>query len=120
MTPNNVFVYVSAPYNTKDEFAPARLRQYCRRIYEMGYIPICPILMFQQMMSASEPMEYEICHEMALLLVPRCRVLVVCGSVCTDKMRDEINVARRAGKFITSFNGLDAIERLIKGGRKEL
>ena len=100
---NRAFVYVCAP---RDGFANSRLKNYCRQLYDMGYLPICPHLMFGSFLSEDTPEERENCHAMAMDVLRRCRVLAVCSNELTEDMEKEIFLAKRLGIVTTSLAGI--------------
>ena len=70
------FAYVCAA----PDAAPRLLKRYCRKIYELGYVPICPKLsdsQYLQMENADEKREFQNISRQKLC---RCRMLVVCGN----------------------------------------
>ena len=71
------FAYICASAET----APRILKRYCRTVYELGYVPICPALNDAQYLVLSNADELRDLHSIALQKLARCRMLVVCGSV---------------------------------------
>ena len=70
------FAYICADA----EATPRLLRRYCRKVYELGYVPICPKLsdsQYLQMENADEKREFQNISRQKLC---RCRMLVVCGN----------------------------------------
>ena len=47
------FAYICAAQDA----APRLLRRYCHKVYELGYVPICPKLSLPQYLSADVPEE---------------------------------------------------------------
>lgn len=58
--------------------------KYCRNVYEAGYFPICPRLMHTDFLDDKVPQEHSDRLTMAMELLRRCHIVVVCGSA-TDK-----------------------------------
>lgn len=81
---------------------------YCRMVYEAGYIPICPYIHFNHILDAEKPREQKDGLDMALELLNRCSLLVLCGSSITEQMQCEIIHARKRNKITTSLDGLIA------------
>lgn len=87
--------YVCSPYKGDIEANTDRARFYCRQVYEAGYIPLAPHLLFPQFLSESVPEEREAGLEMGIQLLAGCRTLVVCGDEVTEGMAREIKHAER-------------------------
>ena len=98
------FAYVCA-----DEGAPTRLlKKYCRKIYELGYIPICPKLSDGQYLAESAD-ERKALQEIARQKLTRCRMLVACGSEISGTMAAEIALAEKRNLICTTLEGLARI-----------
>ena len=110
-----VFAYVSAPYRGNKKQNLDRMREYCRELYEMGYTPICPYLLFPQFLSDDIPEQRKAQSEMALALLRRCRVLVVCSGGINEEMETEILLAKRLDIVATTMDG---IRRISQYGQK--
>ena len=65
------------------EESRVKVQKYCRKIYELGYVPICP---------------------------RRCRMVVVCGKEVTGTMNTEISMADRLHIICTTLDGLVQIK----------
>ena len=97
-----VFAYVCV-----DEGAPMRLlKKYCRKIYELGYIPICPKLSDSQYLAAENADERKALQEIARQKLGRCRMLVACGSEISTTMAAEIGLAEKRNLVCTTLEGL--------------
>ena len=111
---NHSFAYVSAPVfegrSTKE------LREYCRELYELGYLPICPNIMFSQFLADDIPEEREESKAMSLELLRRCRVVVVCTNDITENMEKEILLAKKLGITATTLAGIRRIAAHTKKG----
>ena len=91
---NKTFAYVCAPTNHATGFASSKLKEYSKTLFELGYVPICPCMMFSRFLSESVPEQREARRSMSLELLRRCRVLVVCSDELTEKME-----APRYGRY---------------------
>ena len=99
------FAYVCAA-----EDAPTRLlKKYCRKIYELGYIPICPKLSDSQYLAAENADERKALQEIARQKLGRCRMLVACGSEISSTMAAEIGLAEKRNLICTTLEGLAKI-----------
>ena len=105
---NRSFAYVSAPAiegrNNK------KLREYCRELYDLGYLPVCPSIMFSQFLADEIP------KTMSLDLLRRCRVVVVCTNDITEDMEKEILLAKKLGITATTLAGIRRIATHTKKG----
>ena len=100
------FAYVCAA----PDAAPRLLKRYCRKIYELGYVPICPKLsdsQYLQMENADEKREFQNISRQKLC---RCRMLVVCGNEISNSMSAEIGTAEKRNIFCTTLEGLAKIK----------
>ena len=111
---NRSFAYVSAPVfegrSTKE------LREYCRELYELGYLPICPNIMLSEFLTDDIPEEREESKAMSLELLRRCRVVVVCTNDITENMEKEILLANKLGITATTLTGIRKIAEHAKKG----
>lgn len=104
--PERPYAYVCSPFRGDIEENTRRAREYCRRTYEAGYLPLAPHLLFPQFLSDRDPAERQAGIEMGLALLAQCRLLVVCGEAITSGMEQEIGEARRLG---ITLHKLDAL-----------
>lgn len=103
------FAYVCAPFQNSAGFPLHKAKEYCLALYELGYIPIAPNLMFSKFLRESIPEQREARRDMARQLLRRCRVLVVCGDEITEEMEAEILLAKRLRIVSTTLAGIKAI-----------
>lgn len=80
------FAYICAA----SDAAPRLLKRYCRKVYELGYVPICPKLSEAQYLQPDNADEKRDFHNIARQKLGRCRMLVVCGSEISHSMSAEI------------------------------
>lgn len=76
------FAYICADA----EATPRLLRRYCRKVYELGYVPICPKLSEVQYLQPDNPDEKRDFHSISHQKLGRCRMLVVCGSEISNSI----------------------------------
>ena len=108
------FAYICADA----EAAPRLLRRYCRKVYELGYVPICPKLSEAQYLQPDNADEKRDFHNIARQKLGRCRMLVVCGNEITALMSTEIGMAEKRNIICTTLDGLISIKE--SGGDREL
>lgn len=103
------FAYVCAPFQDSNGFPTHRFKEYCTVLYELGYIPIAPNLMFGKFLRENIPDQREARRHMARQLLRRCRVLALCSDEITEEMETEIMLAKRLGIVATTLSGLQRI-----------
>ena len=101
------FAYICTSADT----SPRNLKRYCRKVYELGYIPICPALSDGQYLSRKDPDEQTELHAIALQKLARCRMLVVCGDDISHEMLAEISLAEKRCIICTTLTGLVRIHQ---------
>ena len=86
-----------------------KVQKYCRKIYELGYIPICPHYAFTPFLNdtAEEQQDFA---KMSHILLKRCRMVVVCGKEVSGTMHAEISTADRLHIICTTLDGLIKIK----------
>ena len=100
------FAYICA----SEEAAPRLLKRYCRKIYELGYVPICPALMEGQYLTMDNPDDKRDFQNISRQKLNRCRMLVVCGNEITSAMCSEIGQAEKRNLICTTLEGLAKIK----------
>ena len=107
------FAYICADA----EATPRLLRRYCRKVYELGYVPICPKLSEVQYLQPDNPDEKRDFHSISYQKLGRCRMLVVCGSEISNSMSAEIGAAEKKNIICTTLDGLAKIKEANENGR---
>ena len=100
------FAYICA----SEEAAPRLLKRYCRKIYELGYVPICPALIEGQYLTMDNPDDKRDFQNISRQKLGRCRMLVVCGNEITSAMSSEIGQAEKRNLICTTLEGLAKIK----------
>ena len=100
------FAYICA----SEESAPRLLKRYCRKVYELGYIPICPRFSDGQYLALDSPDEKRNFYSIARQKLGRCRMLVVCGNEISTAMTAEIGQAEKRNLICTTLDGLAKIK----------
>ena len=88
----------------------AKVQKYCRRIYELGYVPICPQFGFAPFLDFGDAEDQQALNRMSHLVLKRCRMVVVCGKEVTGTMNTEISMADRLHIICTTLEGLIKIK----------
>ena len=65
------------------EESRVKVQRYCRKIYELGYVPICPRFGFLPFLDEGEAEDQQAYNRMSHLILKRCRMVVVCGKEVT-------------------------------------
>ena len=103
---DKAFAYVCASAET----TPRMLKRYCRTVYELGYVPICPALSEAQYLSEDSPDELRDLHSIALQKLARCRMLGVFSKEFSHVMSVEIGFAEIRHIICTTLAGLAKIQ----------
>jgi hypothetical protein len=98
------FVYICSPYRGNTTANEHKAREYCRKAYDAGYLPLAPHLLFPQFLDESVPEERENGLEMAKALLRRCRSIAICGDTITEGMMEEIMLANRLNMPVLSID----------------
>jgi hypothetical protein len=90
---------------------------YSRALYDVGYSPICPILFMPLFMNTEIPEEHKSSLDMSRDLLRRSRVLVVCGSIVDESVKNDIAIAERLRITATTLTGVLTVKS--QGRKKE-
>ena len=99
------FAYVCASEDTSSRI----LKRYCRAVFDLGYVPVCPRLGDGQYLDLEMSDEKKAYHEIARQKLGRCRMVVVCGREVTSTMLAEIGIAEKRKLICTTLDGLASI-----------
>ena len=102
--------YVCVANNEKN-----KIKARCRALYDLGYLPVCPSLMFNRFLEVSCAEEREDSRIMSEEVLRRCRLLVTFGEI-NDEMAREILLARRLGIIVTSYGGISKVAKAMMEG----
>ena len=83
----------------------AKVQKYCRKIYELGYISICPQFGFSPFLDEGEE-DMQAFQRMSHMVLRRCRMVVVCGKETTGAMNTKISMEDRLHIICTTLDGL--------------
>jgi len=106
------FVYICAA----SDAAPRLLKRYCRKVYELGYVPICPKLSEAQYLQPDNADEKRDFYSIARQKLGRCRMLVVCGNEISHSMSAEIGDAEKRNLICITLDGLAKIKEADENG----
>lgn len=106
--------YITAAWSCNEFENTETAAKYCRKIYEAGFTPMCPLLFLPLYLDDEIPEEHKDGIDMARDMLRRSHVLVVCGSV-DESVKNDIAVAERLRITATTLDGI----LTVKGqGRK--
>ena len=98
------FAYISAAWSGQEFTDTDQAVVYCRKVYQAGFTPICPILYLPHFLNDSIPAEHKDGIDMARELLRRSHVLIVCGD--EEAVKNDIAVAQRLGITATTLDGI--------------
>ena len=103
--------YITAAWSGDPCEATEQAAKYCRAVYEAGFSPICPMLYQPLFLNDAVPEEHKSGIDMGRDLLRRSHVLVVCGSISTESMKNDVAVAQRLGITATTLDGILTVKR---------
>lgn len=101
------FAYITAVWKGGEFTVIDQAAVYCRKVYEAGFTPICPVLYLPHFLRDSIPAEHKDGIDIGRELLRRSHVLIVCG--------DEVDESVKNGWIKLSDK-----EKMIKQNRNEL
>jgi len=102
--------YISAAWNGDEHRDRTRAARYCRAAYEAGFSPVCPLLYMPLFLNDAIPEEHKSGVDMSRDLLRRSHVLVVCGSVVDEDVKNDIAIAARLGITATTLDGILTVQ----------
>lgn len=108
--------YITAPWGADDIENTEKATQYCRKVYDAGFSPLCPVLFLPLFINDAVPQEHKDSIDISCNLLRRAHVLVVCGRTVDEAMKNDIATAERLHITATTLEGI----LTVKGqGREE-
>lgn len=98
--------YITAAWSDNEFEVTETAAKYCRTLYEAGYTPICPPLYLPLFLCDQVPQEHKDGIDMARDMLRRSRVLVVCGSIVDESVKNDIAIAERLNITATTLEGI--------------
>lgn len=111
------FAYITAVWKGGEFTVIDQAAVYCRKVYEAGFTPICPVLYLPHFLRDSIPAEHKDGIDIGRELLRRSHVLIVCGDEVDESVKNDIAVAQRLG-IIMSF--CELILSAAQGGLKPI
>lgn len=87
--------YITAPWGTNEFENTENAARYCRLVYDVGFSPVCPLLFLPLFLKDEIPQEHKDGIDMARDYLRRAHVLVVCGTVVDETVKNDIAMAER-------------------------
>lgn len=98
--------YITAPWSADDIENTEDAAQYCRKVYDAGFTPVCPVLLLPLFLNDPIPQEHKDGIDMARDFLRRAHVLVVCGKTVDEAMKNDIAIAERLHITATTLDGI--------------
>ncbi len=98
--------YVTAAWSKNPVEAVDQAKKYCSELVKAGYLPLCPVLAFNGIISEDDPDGEKKRREMSEDLLRRARFLVVCGKKMSDDVRADISLAKHSKVIPTTLEGV--------------
>ena len=102
--------YITAPWGGNEFENTETAARYCREVYEAGFSPICPLLIHSLFLRDEVPQEHKDGIDMARDYLRRSHVLVVCGNMVDEAMKNDIAIAERLHITATTLDGILTIK----------
>ncbi len=108
---NKPWAYVTSAWSTDRVKAKRSAKRYCRKLYEAGYTPICPLLTFPEIIDISNADEYKDYMDISEDMLRRSRILVVCGSAVNETVLTDIAIANRFHVASSTMRGVMSVDK---------
>lgn len=100
------FAYVTAVWKGGEFTVIDQATVYCRKVYEAGFTPLCPVLYLPHFLRDSVPAEHKDGIDIGREFLRRSRVLIVCGDEIDETVKNDIAMAQRLGITATTLEGI--------------
>lgn len=98
--------YITAAWSGDEYEDTDRAAWYCRKAYEAGFSPVCPLLYMPLFINDEVPEEHKSGLDMGRDLLRRSHVLVVCGDSIDEGVKNDIATAGRLNITATTLEGI--------------
>ncbi len=98
--------YITAPWGANEFENTENAAHYSRLVYDAGFSPICPLLFLPLFLKDEIPQEHKNGIDMARDYLRRSHVLVVCGDVVDETVKNDIAMAERLCITATTLDGI--------------
>jgi len=107
--------YVCSPFAGAKKLNTKKAREYSRTIFDHGYTPIAPHLLFPQFLDDDIPEERSEAMRMNNVLIRKSHIMFVCGDNISEGMKSEMIYAKSIGLTVVPLDGIIRIEEYLKG-----
>lgn len=97
-----------------EHLAKRSAKRYCRKLYEAGYTPICPLLSLPEIINVSNADEFKDYIDMSEDMLRRSRILVVCGTAVDETVLTDIAIANRFHVASSTMRGVLTVDKSKK------
>jgi hypothetical protein len=97
--------YITAPWGGNEIENTEDAARYCRKVYDAGFSPICPVLFLPLFLNNAIPQEHKDGVDIACNFLRRAHVLVVCGRNVDETVKNDIATAERLHITATTLDG---------------
>ncbi len=108
---NKPWAYVTSAWSPDRVKAKRSAKRYCRKLYEAGYTPICPLLSIPEIIDISNADEYKDYMDISEDMLRRSRILVVCGSATNETVLTDIAIANRFHVASSTMRGVMNVDK---------
>ena len=98
--------YITAAWSNNEFENTENAAKYCRAIYEAGFMPMCPLLFLPLFINDEIPQEHKDGIDIGRDMLRRSHVLIVCGTVVDESVKNDIAVAERLQITATTLDGI--------------
>ena len=103
--------YITAAWSGDRVADTKQAAGYCRIVYEAGFSPVCPLLYLPLYINDAIPQEHKDGLDMCRDMLRRAHVLVVCGEVTDEDVKNDIAVAQRLRIPATTLTGILTVKQ---------
>jgi hypothetical protein len=108
--------YITAPWGADEIENTEDAAGYCRKIYDAGFSPVCPVLFLPLFLNDAIPQEHKDGIDIACNFLRGAHVLVVCGRNVDETVKNDIATAERLHITATTLDGI----LTVKGQGREV
>ena len=98
--------YITAHWGDNEFENTENAAKYCRAIYEAGFMPMCPLVFVALFINDEIPQEHKDGIDIGRDMLRRSHVLIVCGTVVDESVKNDIAVAERLRITATTLDGI--------------
>lgn len=110
--------YITAPWGNNEIENTEDAARYCRKVYDAGFSPVCPMLSLPLFLNDEIPQEHKDGIDMARDYLRRSHVLVVCGHGIDETVKNDIATAERLRITATTLDGILTVSGQGRESRK--